>query len=168
MIHSRILSVCFICFLIAACDKQEQTTPVKTATEIKTVHEKIAPEKTAPEKIAPEKTAKQKTTTMKARPEINLSIDNMHIDHHKKARPAINISVDNMHIDHHINNNNFVNTGKEPTEKNNALFETLSKNHIESKINLSGKLLTDEDKVENKEYLESVNGVQINIEGNFN
>ena len=183
MIHSRILSVCFICFLIAACDTQEQTTPVKTATEIKTVPEKIAPEKTAPEKIAPEKTApekiapekiapektaKQKTTTMKARPEIHLSIDNMHIDHHIKARPAINLSVDNMHIDHHINNNNFVNTGKEPTEKNNALFETLSKNHIESKINLSGKLLTDEDKVENKEYLESVNGVQINIEGNFN
>ena len=163
MIHSRILSVCFICFLIAACDTQEQTTPVKTATEIKTV-----PEKTTPEKIAPEKTAKQKTTTMKARPEISLSIDNMHIDHHIKARPAINLSVDNMHIDNHINNNNFVNTGKEPTEKNNALFETLSKNHIESKINLSGKLLTDEDKVENKEYLESVNGVQINIEGNFN
>ncbi len=168
MIHSRILSVCFICFLIAACDTQEQTTPVKTATEIKTVPEKTAPEKIAPEKTAPEKTAKQKTTTMKARPEINLSIDNMHIDHHIKARPAINLSVDNMHIDHHINNNNFVNTGKEPTEKNNALFETLSKNHIESKINLSGKLLTDEDKVENKEYLQSVNGVQINIEGNFN
>ncbi len=169
MIHSRILSACFICFFIAACNTQKKTTAVKTTTETKTAPDiKTVSEKTAPEKIAPEKTAKQKTTTMKARHEINLSIDNMHIDHHIKARHAINLSVDNIHIDHHINNNNFLNTGKEPTEKNNALFETLSKNDIESRINLSGKLLTDKDKVKNNQYLESVNGVQINIKGNFN
>jgi hypothetical protein len=164
MIHSRILSACFICFFIAACNTQKKTTPVKTTTETKT-----APDiKTVSEKTAPEKTAKQKTTTMKARHEINLSIDNMHIDLHIKVRHAINLSVNNIHIDHHINDNNFLNKGKEPTEKNNALFETLSKNDIESRINLSGKLLTDKDKVKNKQYLESVNGVQIIIKGNFN
>ena len=168
MIHSRILCACFICFFIAVCNTQKKTTPVKTTTEIKTAPDiKTVSEKTAPEKIAPEKTAKQKTTIMKARHEINLSIDNMHIDHHIKARHAIYLSVDNIHIDHHINNNNFLNTGKEPTEKN-TLFETLSKNDIEPRINLSGKLLTDKDRVENKQYLESVNGVQINIKGNFN
>ena len=134
MIHSRILSACFICLFIAACNTQEQTAPAKKTTEIK---------------IAPETTAKQKTTTM-------------------KARPAMNLSINNIPIEHQINDDNFLNTGKVPTEKNNALFKTLSKNQIEPKINLSGKLLTDEDKVENKEYIESVNGVQINIEGNFN
>ena len=169
MIHSRILSACFICFFIAACNTQKKTTPVKKTTEIKTAADiKTVSEKTAAEKIAPEKTAKQKTTIVKARHVINLSIDNMHIDHHIKARHAINLSVDNIHIDHHINNNNFLNTGKEPTEKNNALFETLSKNDIEPRINLSGKLLTDKGNVENKQYFESVNGVQINIKGNFN
>jgi hypothetical protein len=164
MILSRILSACFICFFIAACNTQNKTTAVKTTTEIKT-----APDiKTVSEKIAPEKTAQHKTTTMKARHKINLSIDNMHIDHHIKVRHAINLSLDNIHIDVHINNNNFLNTGKVPTEKNNALFETLSNNDIEPRINLSGKLLTDKDRVENKQYLDSVNGVQINIKGNFN
>lgn len=157
------LSACFICFFIAAYNTQNKTTAVKTTTEIKTVPDI----KTVSEKIAPEKTAQQKTTTMKARHEINLSIDNMHIDHHIKVRHAINLSLDNIHIDVHINNNNFLNTGKVPTEKNNALFETLSNNDIEPRINLSGKLLTDKDRVENKQYLESVNGVQINIKGNF-
>jgi len=80
----------------------------------------------------------------------------------------MNLSLDNMHIDHHINDDNLLNTGTEPTEQNNTLFETLSKNKAEPKINLSGKLFTDEDKVENKEYLKSVDGMQINIEGSFN
>lgn len=168
MILSRILSACFICFFIAACNTQNKATAVKTTTEIKTVPDiKTVSEKIAPEKTAPEKTAQHKTTKMKARHEINLSIDNMHIDHHIKVRHAINLSLDNIHIDVHINNNNFLNTGKVPTEKNNALFETLSNNDIEPKINLSGKLLTDKDRVDNKQYLESVNGVQINIKGNF-
>jgi hypothetical protein len=169
MIHSRFLGACFICLFIAACDTQKQSTAVKTTAEIKTAPEiKTSPEKTAPEKIAHEKAAKQQITTIKVRPEISLSINNMHIDHHIKARPVINLSVDNMYNDPNINNNNFMNTGKKPTEKHNALFKTLSKNDMESRINLSGKLLTDEDKVQNKEYIESVNGVQINIQGTFN
>jgi hypothetical protein len=139
MIHSRILSTLLICSFVAACNPQEQTAPVKKTTEINT----------APEKAAPEKIAKQKTTTI-------------------KNRPVMNLSLDNMHIDHHINDDNLLNTGTEPTEQNNTLFETLSKNKAEPKINLSGKLFTDEDKVENKEYLKSVDGVQINIEGSFN
>lgn len=139
MIYSRILSICSICLFVTACNTQEQTAPVKKTTEIKT----------APEKIAPEKIAKQITTTM-------------------KARHVLSLSIDNMHIDHHINDDIFLNTGKEPTEKNNTLFETLNKHQIEPRISLSGKLLTDKDKVENKEYLDSVDGVQINIKGNFN
>jgi len=139
MINSKIFSICLIFLFVAACNTQEQTAPVKITTEIKTV----------PERAAPEKITKEKATTL-------------------KSRPAMNLSIDNMHIDHHINDDHFLNTGKVPTEENNTLFETLSKNQIEPRINLSGKLLTDEDKVEDKEYLESVNGVQINIEGNFN
>ena len=133
MIHYRILSACFICLFIAACDTQEHPAPVKIITEIKT---------------APEKTAKQKTATI-------------------KTRPAFNLSIDNIPIDHQRNNDNIFNEDKESKEKTTALFETLSKNQIEPNINLSGKLLTDENKLENKEYFESVDGLQINIEGNF-
>ena len=134
MIHSRILSICLICLSIAACNTQQQTAPVKRSTEVKTT---------------PEKTATQKHTTV-------------------KTRPAINLSIDDMHVDYHINDNKYLNTGKELTKNNKTLFETPGKNQIERKINLSGKLLTDEDKIENKEYIESVDGVQINIEGRFN
>ena len=133
MIHYRILSACFICLFITACDTQEYPAPAKIITEIKT---------------APEKTTKQKTATI-------------------KTRPALNLSIDNIPIDYQSSDDNFLNTDKVTTEKNSNLFETLNKNKNEPNMNLSGKLLTDEDKLENKEYFESVDGVQINIEGKF-
>ena len=80
----------------------------------------------------------------------------------------MNLSIDNMHVQHQVNDDNFLNTDKESTENNNILFKKLSKNQIEPRINLSGNLITDKDKVANKEYLDSVEGMQINIEGSFN
>lgn len=80
----------------------------------------------------------------------------------------MNLSIDNMPVQHQVNNDNFLNTDKESTENNNILFKKLSKNQIEPGINLSGNLITDKDKVANKEYLDSVEGMQINIEGSFN
>ncbi len=80
----------------------------------------------------------------------------------------MNLSIDNMPVHHQINDDDFLNTDKESTENNNLLFKKLSKNQIESRINLSGNLITDKDKVANKEYLDSVEGMQINIEGSFN
>ena len=78
------------------------------------------------------------------------------------------LSIDNMPVQHQVNNDNFLNTDKESTKNNNILFKKLSKNQIEPRINLSGNLITDKDKVANKEYLDSVEGMQINIEGSFN
>ncbi len=144
MIHSRILSIGLICLFIAACNTQEQALPVKKTTE-----KIIVPEKVETEKVVSGKTAEQKPATI-------------------KTRPILNLSIDNMHVDQHINDDNFLNTGKAPAENNNTLFKTPGKNQIEPRINLSGKLFTDEEKVKNKEYLDSVDGVQINIEGNFN
>jgi len=80
----------------------------------------------------------------------------------------MNLSIDNMPVQHQVNDDNFLNTDNESTENNNILFKKLSKNQIEPRINLSGNLITDKDKVANKEYLDSVEGMQINIEGSFN
>lgn len=80
----------------------------------------------------------------------------------------MNLSIDNMPVQHQVNDDNFLNTDNESTENNNILFQKLSKNQIEPRINLSGNLITDKDKVANKEYLDSVEGMQINIEGSFN
>ncbi len=94
------------------------------------------------------KTTPEKITTGKTRPPLNLSIDKIPVEHKNK------------------NNINFV-KDKEPIEQNTALLKILSKDKTEANINLSGKLLTDENKLEDKEYLDSVDGIQINIEGNF-
>jgi hypothetical protein len=134
MTNSRILSVCFICFFIAACNTQEQSVTVETIPAIKKV---------------PEQSAMQKTATV-------------------ITRPALNLSIDDFTAEQESNDNAIVNKDKEPADETNALFKTLSKNQIQPKVNLSGKLLTDDDKLENKEYLDSVDGVQINIEGSFN
>jgi len=128
MIHSRILSSCFICFFIAACDTHEPAAPVDKKIEVEKVHEK--------------------TTT-------------------QQKRPALNLSIDNLPIKHQSNEDNSLMNDKQAIEKHSALFKTLSKNHSESDINLSGKVLTDKNKLDNKEYLDSVDGIQINIEGGF-
>ena len=85
----------------------------------------------------------------------------------QEIKPILDLSIDNIPVEHQQNNNELFLKEKEPTEENSALFETLSKDPSEPKIDLSAKLLTDEEKIENRQYLESVEGVQINIEGKF-
>lgn len=109
----------------------------------------VTVKKTSEIKTAPENTVIHKTSTV-------------------ITRPALNLSIDNFTAEQVSNDGAIINKDKEATEETDALFKTLSKNQIESRVNLSGKLLTDENKLENKEYLDSVDGVQINIEGNFN
>ena len=84
------------------------------------------------------------------------------------SRPTINLSIDSMPVERQNNDDDFLNTDKYASEKNTTLFKKLNKNQIEPRINLSGNLITDKDKVENKDYLDSVEGMQINIEGSFN
>ena len=121
--YFRILSTCFICLFIAACDKQEQTTPVKNNAESKTVPQ--------------------------------------------KTKPILDLSIDNISLNHQENNDDAYLNNKKSTEENSNLFKTLSKDQTKSSIDISGKLFTDDEKLENKEYLDSVEGVQINIEGEF-
>ena len=94
----------------------------------------------------------EKTTVIKAAPEKTTT---------EKPMRVLNLSIDNISSDDQRKNDDIFLKDNVPTEKNSALFET------ENSVNLSGKLLTDNNKLENKEYLESVDGVQIKIEGNF-
>ena len=54
------------------------------------------------------------------------------------------------------------------TEKNSALFNELSRKQPERSLILSGKLLTDKNVDETNDFLKSVNGIQINVQGSFN
>ncbi|MCW8831214.1 MAG: hypothetical protein OQK32_06815 [Gammaproteobacteria bacterium] len=84
-----------------------------------------------------------------------------------EPRPALDLSIDNITTEPQQNNNALFIKENEATEANSVLFKTLSKNRTKDKIKLSGKFLTDEEKLENSEYLDSVEGMQINIEGEF-
>lgn len=139
MIHSRILSACFICLFMTACNTQGQITAVKKTTEIKTT----------PDKMTRQETMMTKTDTI-------------------KARQALNLSIDSISVDQQRNDDNTFDEDIALKENNSALFETLSRNKVDDEINVSGKLITDENKLANKEYLDSIDGLQINIEGSFN
>ena len=139
MSHSRILSTCLICLFIAACNTQEQTTAVKKTTETRTV----------PEIATPEITAKDKVSAV-------------------KTRSVLNLSTDNIPVEHQGNGDDIFNKEKDSKATNSALFETPGKDKTEPRIHFSGKLFTNEAKLDNKQYLDSVEGVQINIEGSFN
>ena len=85
----------------------------------------------------------------------------------KSSQPKLNLSIDSIPADHQSNTSSTFTNDSQATENNSALFKTLSKQNTGPDINLSGKVLTDSDRLDNKEYLDSVDGVQINIEGNF-
>ena len=135
----RVLSACFICLFIVACDWQEQTDAINKNTEVirETTEVKTAPEQTT------DKPTQQKT------------------------KPALNLSIENIPLDHQEGDDDILNIDKEPADTNSELFETLNRDKAESDINVSGKLLTDEEKIDNEEYLDSIEGLQINIEGSF-
>ncbi|MFC1589384.1 hypothetical protein ACFL3P_03835 [Pseudomonadota bacterium] len=85
----------------------------------------------------------------------------------EESRPALDLSIDNIAIEPQQNSDELFLEEKEAAEENSELFETLSNGKAEPKIDVSGKLLTDEEKIDITDPLESVEGVQINIEGKF-
>lgn len=85
----------------------------------------------------------------------------------EKPSPPLDLSIDNIPVVTQQNNDELFLKENEPTEENSALFNTLSKEQPESSTGISGKFFTDEAKLENKEYLDSIEGVQINIQGEF-
>ncbi|MEN8710678.1 MAG: hypothetical protein ABF326_00635 [Arenicellales bacterium] len=139
MKNPGILSICLISLYVSACDTHGLNTPVDKTTEMKIVPE-IAPH---------EKIAETKAGAL-------------------KNRHAMKLSIDDLPVDYQVNNENFLSAGSEPTEGNNSLFVTPNKKNADPGVKLSGKVFTNEDKLENKDYLNSFDGVQINIKGSFN
>jgi len=136
--YSKILSLCFICLFIAACDKQKQPEVIN-----KTVVNKTSVNKTIEVKTMPEKAIQ------------------------KKTKPALNLSIDKISIDPQRNDEDIFNSNKEPTESHSEIFKTLSRDQAESNTKVSGEMYTNQEKIDNEEYLDSIDGVQINIERNF-
>jgi PBP1b-binding outer membrane lipoprotein LpoB len=136
--HYRILSSCFICLFFAACSEKEKTEVVNTEIiNIEVIN-------TSGEvKIVPDKTVQQ------------------------KAGPALNLSIETISIDLQKNNKDIFNGDKKPIDTHSETFIILNRDQSESNTKLSGTMFTDQEKIDNEEYLDSLDGVQINVEGSF-
>lgn len=143
MIAQRIISLLLIAAFISACNTQQQDEQQGKIVE------KVVTIQKAPEISATVATSKEQNATA-------------------KQKPAMKLSIKNMVIDESAHNEDFLQSSIESDDKANTLFESTQTNKKEPKINVSGKLFTDEVQLENKEYLQAVDGVQINIGGEFN
>ena len=143
MIAQRTLCLCLITIFVSACNTQQQDQQ-----QVEIV-EKIATVQKVPEISATVETSKQQSAVV-------------------QKRPAMKLSINNMVIDEPAHNEDFLQPSNDSGDKVNTLFDSTQRNKKEPKINLSGKLFTDEVQLENKEYLQAVDGVQINIGGEFN
>jgi hypothetical protein len=82
-------------------------------------------------------------------------------------KPALDLSLENL-ADDKVDNGINLDTDQRFTEEDSPLAATLNKKKPATGVKLGGKLFTDDTKLENKQYLDSLEGVQVNIEGNFN
>lgn len=85
----------------------------------------------------------------------------------KDTHPPLDLSIDNIAIESLQDNDATFLNDKIFAEKNSELFKILSKEKPDPNIDISGKIFTNDEKIKNKEYLDSIEGVQITIEGKF-
>ncbi len=86
----------------------------------------------------------------------------------QQSRPLLNLSIDDISFENRKNNENMFISDYYRIEKKSALFNELSRKQPEHNFNVSGELLTDKSVDETNDFLKSVNGIQINVQGSFN
>jgi len=135
--HAPILLILFISVLVTSCNESAQTTNTDTAATIE--------QATIVKKV--EKIAMQKTTAPRPKTALKLSISD------------IEDTPDTDEVN--------VTTNQNVTNELELQAQKLTSKHKDDGIKFSGKLLTDEVKVANREYLNSVDGAMLNIKGSF-
>ena len=85
----------------------------------------------------------------------------------RQAKPVLDLSIDSIINKDKTNSDALSINNNVHVEENSALFNTLNKKHAESKLNLSGEFLTDKNADDETSYIKSVDGIQIDIQGNF-
>ena len=108
--RSRILSACFICLFFAACDRQEKTSVINKTTEVVSKTTEVINKTTevvskTTEVINKTTEVVSKTTEDKTAPEKAIQ---------QITRPPLNLSIDDISIDHQGNDDDMSNIDKEP------------------------------------------------------
>jgi hypothetical protein len=148
MYFFRIFLIGSISLIVTACNKQEEVLSTKNTTLTTIQHKPQNKTQVIAPPIKLHDTVNSESQPKQNKPTLNLSIDSI-MDENKKNNDALSINDNTIE------------------EENSVLFNTLNRKHTEQKINLSGELLTDKNADEDTSYLKSVDGVQIDIKGNF-
>jgi hypothetical protein len=114
--------------------------------------------------------AQEKTSLVKNKPQIVSVPVKLHErikPMPKQVKPVLDLSIDSIINKDKTNSDALSINNSIHVEENSALFNTLNKKHAESKLNLSGEFLTDKNADDGTSYIKSVDGLQIDIQGNF-
>jgi len=133
-----------MCLFFTACEQQKQTEMITPAVQVPAVQVNEKPDVSH--------IGSENNTTKVIQ---------------KKPLPTLNLSIDNLSIENENTEKNFFKGAENPVERHSQTFNTLSKEAAKSNTHISGNILTNSEKLDNKEYINSLDGVQINIKGNF-
>lgn len=82
------------------------------------------------------------------------------------ARPALNLSIRDL-TDSGTDGESTTDANRYFPGSTEQQADMLTAKKADDGIKLSGKIFTDQTMIDNKQYLDSVDGIQVNIEGNF-
>lgn len=82
----------------------------------------------------------------------------------EKARQPLDLSLEHLPVEAQQKTDALLINQNETTEENSDLFNLLNRDKAEPRIKLSGRLFADETRLEEKDYLNAIEGALINIE----
>jgi len=147
---SRILIASFMVAFISSCNEPAQSTHTGISPDAEQVSGTEHKGSKPPEDIAPRTTDTQNSRTQ--------------ITQTPVAKPALNLSIEGL-TDNEADIENH--TDRHFTDSTEEQAQKLTRKKTDDGVKLSGKLFTDQGMIDNKQYLDSVDGIQVNIEGNF-
>lgn len=147
MIH-RLMTLCFLSSLLMACNAQDHSDSAGSS-----LHDDIGQNITPGQQTDGNTGADIISTAEPEKPEY-------------EAKQALNLSITSALED-----------GSEPdhdtglvdlTKGDDQASFIISDKKKQADVNMSGKVFTDQTRIDNKDYLNSVDGIQLNIEKKFN
>jgi hypothetical protein len=152
--RSRILIVLFIGALISSCSDPEQPA-----------HRDVSP---VTERASDTGTDQTDASISGDVPEqtINNQDSGVQPPLEPADKPALNLSIQDL-ADMETGGENGIEVGSDFTDGTEQQAQNLITHKKDDGMKLSGKLFTDQTMIDNKQYLDSVDGIQVNIEGNF-
>jgi hypothetical protein len=146
---------CLIFLFITACETQDQVATINKSTEIKS----SSIETPAKVNAVPKQSI--------AVPKQSIAVPKQSIAVPKQSRELLNLSINDISLKKNHSGDRFI-IGSIRSEKNSTLFNELSRKQPENGFNISGELLTDKSVDETNDFLDSVDGIHIELHGKFN